>query len=50
LSFLGQQPPRGLERATVKELWAWVIENWRLDRVPRVMAAPAPPTQPAAQT
>jgi glutamyl-Q tRNA(Asp) synthetase len=42
LSFLGQQPPCGFERATVKELWAWAIENWRLDRVPRVMTAPAP--------
>ena len=37
LSFLGQQPPRGLARATVRELWAWAIENWRLDRVPRVI-------------
>jgi glutamyl-Q tRNA(Asp) synthetase len=42
LSFLGQQPPRGLERATVRELWAWAIENWRLDRVPRVTTAPTP--------
>ena len=42
LSFLGQQPPCGFERATVKEFWAWAIENWRLDRVPRVMTAPAP--------
>jgi glutamyl-Q tRNA(Asp) synthetase len=42
LSFLGQQPPRGLERATVRELWSWAIENWRLDRVPRVMSAPTP--------
>ncbi len=39
LSFLGQRPPRGLERATVRELSAWAIENWRLDRVPRVMSA-----------
>jgi glutamyl-Q tRNA(Asp) synthetase len=42
LSFLGQQPPRGLERSTVKELWAWAIENWRLDRVPRAATAAAP--------
>lgn len=42
LSFLGQQPPRGLARATVRELWAWAIENWNLDRVPRVATAPAP--------
>jgi glutamyl-Q tRNA(Asp) synthetase len=42
LSFLGQQPPRDLERATVRALWAWAIENWRLDRVPRVKSAPVP--------
>ena len=41
LSFLGQPPPRGLERATVGDLWAWAMENWRLDRVPRVTTAPA---------
>lgn len=40
LSFLGQSPPRGL--ATVRELWTWAIENWKLDRVPRVATAPAP--------
>ena len=40
LSFLGQPPPLGLERATVRELWAWAMGNWRLDRVPRVMSAP----------
>jgi len=45
LSFLGQQPPGGLARATVRELWAWAIENWRLDRVPRVTTAPARPTR-----
>jgi glutamyl-Q tRNA(Asp) synthetase len=42
LSFLGQRPPRGLERATVRELWAWAIENWKLVRVPRIATAPAP--------
>jgi glutamyl-Q tRNA(Asp) synthetase len=42
LSFLGQQPPRGLARATVRKLWAWAIENWKLDRVPRIATAPAP--------
>jgi glutamyl-Q tRNA(Asp) synthetase len=42
LSFLGQQPPRELAHATVRELWAWAEENWRLDRVPRVTSAPVP--------
>jgi glutamyl-Q tRNA(Asp) synthetase len=39
LSFLGQSPPRGL--ATVRELWAWAFENWKLGRVPRVATVPA---------
>jgi glutamyl-Q tRNA(Asp) synthetase len=42
LSFLGQSPPRRLERATVAGLWAWATENWKLARVPRVATAPAP--------
>jgi glutamyl-Q tRNA(Asp) synthetase len=42
LSFLGQQPPRGLAHATVRELWSWALENWDLARVPRTRSAPAP--------
>jgi len=42
LSFLGQQPPRDLSRATVRQLWAWAARNWSLDRVPRVVSALAP--------
>ena len=42
LSFLGQQPPRELARATVGELWTWAEKNWKLDRVPRVASAPVP--------
>jgi glutamyl-Q tRNA(Asp) synthetase len=42
LSFLGQQPPHELARATVKEFWGWAIENWDLTRVPRVAVAPVP--------
>lgn len=42
LSFLGQQPPRELARATVRMLWTWAFENWNLDRVPRTLTAPAP--------
>lgn len=41
LSFLGQQPPRDLARATVREFWDWALENWRLERVPRLASAPA---------
>jgi glutamyl-Q tRNA(Asp) synthetase len=43
LDFLGQQPPRELARAGTKQLWDWALANWRLDRVPRLAAAPAPP-------
>jgi glutamyl-Q tRNA(Asp) synthetase len=42
LSFLGQQPPRGLAQATVGELWSWALRNWDLARVPRTRSAPAP--------
>jgi glutamyl-Q tRNA(Asp) synthetase len=42
LDFLGQQPPRDLARGTVRELWDWAKENWRLQRVPRVAALRAP--------
>jgi glutamyl-Q tRNA(Asp) synthetase len=35
LRFLGQQPPRALERALPRDLWAWADENWSLSRIPR---------------
>jgi glutamyl-Q tRNA(Asp) synthetase len=28
LEWLGQRPPRELERASVREIWAWAIPNW----------------------
>jgi glutamyl-Q tRNA(Asp) synthetase len=42
LTFLGQQPPRELARVTVKELWNWALQSWRLERVPRLASAPIP--------
>jgi glutamyl-Q tRNA(Asp) synthetase len=42
LAFLGQQPPRELERGTVRSLWDWALKHWRLDRVPRIAVAPTP--------
>jgi len=42
LSFLGQQPPRDLARATVREFWDWAMRNWSLAHVPRAATAPAP--------
>jgi glutamyl-Q tRNA(Asp) synthetase len=41
LDFLGQQPPPGLARGTLKEFWDWSLANWRLEKVPRVASAPA---------
>jgi glutamyl-Q tRNA(Asp) synthetase len=42
LTFLGQRPPHELARGTVKELWGWALENWKLERVSRVPSARAP--------
>jgi len=42
LEFLGQQPPRELARATIKEFWDWARRNWSLARVPRAVSVPAP--------
>jgi glutamyl-Q tRNA(Asp) synthetase len=42
LAFLGQQPPPELARGTIRQLWEWALANWRLERVPRASAAPAP--------
>ena len=38
LDFLGQAPPATLTRASVGDVWAWAIPNWRIERVPRVRA------------
>jgi glutamyl-Q tRNA(Asp) synthetase len=38
--FLGQNPPQELRRATRADFWAWAPENWRLDRVPRLLSCP----------
>ncbi|MFN7087955.1 MAG: tRNA glutamyl-Q(34) synthetase GluQRS [Burkholderiales bacterium] len=35
LAFLGQQPPATLAAASVREIWQWALENWRIGRVPR---------------
>jgi len=41
LRFLGQDPPPGLARERTNAVWAWAIDNWKRDRVPRVRAQPA---------
>ena len=46
LRFLGQEPPSQLERAKVSELWQWALENWRMERVPRVRSKPVANERP----
>jgi glutamyl-Q tRNA(Asp) synthetase len=41
LRFLDQQVPATLDGAALGEIWRWALENWRLDRVPRVRAIAA---------
>ena len=42
LEFLGQRPPRDLERAPAGEVVDWGIECWDRARIPRRRSAPAP--------
>jgi glutamyl-Q tRNA(Asp) synthetase len=42
LGFLGQRPPAELARGTLEEFWDWALENWSLERVPRISSAPVP--------
>lgn len=34
LIFLNQSPPEDLSTASLKDFWAWSIQNWDIDRVP----------------
>mgnify|MGYP001819846091 FL=1 len=36
LSHLGQQPPDELVRASVVECWQWALENWDIERIPKI--------------
>ncbi|NIM28343.1 MAG: tRNA glutamyl-Q(34) synthetase GluQRS [Gammaproteobacteria bacterium] len=45
LEFLGQQPERALNDASLDELWSWAIAHWRMERVPRLRAIHWPPGQ-----
>jgi len=42
LAFLGQNPPNGLRRANVSEVWAWARAHWRFDAVPHCGKRRAP--------
>jgi glutamyl-Q tRNA(Asp) synthetase len=37
LAFLGQQPPRQLNNATVADVWHWAHAHWSLSKMPRLM-------------
>ena len=41
LRFLGQPAPDDLKAASISEIWVWAVENWRIERVPRVRSASA---------
>ena len=43
LSWLEQQPPPELERATVREIWAWAIPNWKPARIAGLRERRLPP-------
>jgi glutamyl-Q tRNA(Asp) synthetase len=42
LQFLGQDPPEGLEAASVDEVLAWAVSNWHPERFAGVAFAAAP--------
>ena len=42
LRFLGQEPPPHLAREHACAVWAWALENWKFDRIPRVRAQQVP--------
>jgi len=42
LELLGQAPPRDLAAGSVGDFWAWALENWRIEKIPRARVRPAP--------
>lgn len=34
LHFLGQEPPTSLQSVSLKQLWQWAFEHWKLEKVP----------------
>ncbi|HEX6828243.1 MAG TPA: tRNA glutamyl-Q(34) synthetase GluQRS, partial [Burkholderiales bacterium] len=35
LAFLDHPPPPALARGSVREIWAWALENWDSGRLPQ---------------
>ncbi len=42
LALLGLQPPIDLGVATLADIWAWAIQHWHIDKVPRCRRLLAP--------
>jgi len=42
LTLLGLQPPTDLGAATLADIWAWAIQHWQIDKVPRCRRLLAP--------
>ncbi|MEX1201329.1 MAG: tRNA glutamyl-Q(34) synthetase GluQRS [Methylophaga sp.] len=42
LTLLGLQPPTDLGTATLTDIWAWAIQHWHIDKVPRCRRLLAP--------
>jgi glutamyl-Q tRNA(Asp) synthetase len=42
LGFLGHAPPGEVTAAGVAALWQWALANWKRERLPHHLAAPAP--------
>lgn len=34
MTFLGQNPEPGLEKASLNSFWQWALAHWKLDRIP----------------
>ncbi len=44
LEMLGMRPPADLEMQKISEMWTWAVANWRLEQVPKCLAARVPHT------
>jgi hypothetical protein len=42
LRFLGHAPPAAVRGKTLDDLWAWAIQNWRRENLPRARSIIAP--------
>ncbi len=42
--MLGMRPPADLESGKTSEIWAWAVANWKLERLPKGLAARVPHT------